>query len=543
MQNTSTLDANALDVAKARQSSAAQKFSSGWTILSIALALGVMADVLFYKQSLGFNAMLFAALTLGGIVSAFMRERQTPFVRRNLWLALPILFFATMVFLRAEPFLTFLNVVATLLLLGVLFTTLGTNPLERLTVVAYPLTVLIGGILSVFSAAPLIGFVWSRLFARTDRVSLLLRIALGLALALPFLIIFGALFSSADAVFAQGVRNILNLDFLKHLPDYIAQLMWIGFVSWLAAGALLMSLERARQAQNSAYLERPVNPAMRIGFVEAATVLAAVNGLFLVFVAIQFTYLFGGGANVNVAGFTYAEYARRGFFELVAVAVVTMGLLLALDWVAKREGGQQIVSFKILCTALTALVLVILASAFQRMSLYESAYGFTSLRVYTHWFMLWMGVVFILKAVALWLSRGQVFAFGGFVSLIIALAGFNLLNPDAFIAEQNIRRYLEGGKFGPAAGVTDASRRSTALDSDYVTSLSEDATPILIAYFDQLQGAEREHIGGVLRARKDDLYQQLSSAQWPSYHWARKQALDALLTKQDALNQYKPIRR
>ncbi|MBI3733880.1 MAG: DUF4173 domain-containing protein, partial [Chloroflexi bacterium] len=102
----------------------------------------------------------------------------------------------------------------------------------------------------------------------------------------------------------------------------------------------------------------------------------------------------------------------------------------------------------------------------------------------------------------------------------------NLLNPDAFIVEQNIQRYLATGK----------------LDSDYVLSLSADAMPPLMAHLDQLQTYERIKIGGVLRFQKDALYAELSSAPWPSYHWGRKQAVDALTAQQDTLNQYPAVR-
>ncbi|HET6316169.1 MAG TPA: DUF4173 domain-containing protein, partial [Chloroflexota bacterium] len=205
---------------------------------------------------------------------------------------------------------------------------------------------------------------------------------------------------------------------------------------------------------------------------------------------------------------------------------VTMGLLLALDWLTQRSGARQVTAIKWLSLLLVVLVLVILASAFQRMSLYESAYGFTSLRVYTHWFMLWMAALFVLKAAAQCFERGQIFAFGGFVSLIVALAGFNLLNPDAFIAEQNLLRYLASGK----------------IDTDYAIAMSADAAPIFMAHLEQLQGPEKEKIGGGMKAEKDDLYRALSGAAWPSYHLARKQALDALLAKSDVLHRFKPVR-
>ena len=186
-----------------------------------------------------------------------------------------------------------------------------------------------------------------------------------------------------------------------------------------------------------------------------------------------------------------------------------------------------------------ALVLVILASAFQRMSLYESAYGFTSLRLYTHWFMLWMGVVFALKAAAIVLERGQIFAFGGFLSLVVALAGFNLLNPDAFIAEQNIQRYLATGALSADTSPAAPSRSRAALDTGYLTDMSADAVPVIMAHFSDLKGADRDRVGGAMRYQMDALYRRLDGAGWQSYQLSRKQAIDALLAQRDTLNQFK----
>ena len=182
--------------------------------------------------------------------------------------------------------------------------------------------------------------------------------------------------------------------------------------------------------------------------------------------------------------------------------------------------------FKALCLVLIALVLVVLVSAFLRMSLYESAYGYTSLRLYTHWFMLWMGVVFALKAAEIVVDRRQLFAFGGFLSLIVSLAGFNLLNPDAYIAQQNLERYFETGK----------------LDAAYAGGMSADAAPVFMESFGRIQGAERTALGGAMRFQMDSLYQRMENIAWPSYHWGRKQALDAMLAQRETLNTFAPVR-
>ncbi len=496
---------------------------SGLRLVGIALLLGIAGDVLFYMKPLGLSVPLFTVLLLGSMVYVFAQAREARFVRRNVWLAAPVLFFAVMVFLRDEPALTAMNVMACLLLLGVMYFTLGTNGLERLTVLAYPVSVLTGGVQAAFGVFPLFGWVLARAGENHGSRNVVLRVAAGLLLALPLVVVFAALFASADAVFAALLRDIVQL---IRVPDLIGQALWIGFVAWVCGGALMMALSRAHQPKPWPNLEQPLAAPFALGVIESATVLAAVNALFGVFVAIQFTYLFGGNANIHIDGYTYADYARRGFFELVAVAVLTMGLLLGLEWLTKRASRAAARWFKALCLVLIALVLVVLVSAFLRMSLYESAYGYTSLRLYTHWFMLWMGVVFLLKAVEIAVDRRQVFAFGGFVSLIVSLAGFNLLNPDAYIAQQNLQRYFDTGK----------------LDTAYAAGMSADAAPVFMESLGRIQGAERAELGGAMRYELEGLYRRMENIGWPSYHWGRKQAIDALLVQRDTLNTFTPAR-
>ena len=76
---------------------------------------------------------------------------------------------------------------------------------------------------------------------------------------------------------------------------------------------------RARPARGSAIADRAP---LRLGAVEAATILLVVDALFAIFVTLQLAWLFGGRDTLAMTGLTYAEYARRGFFDLVIVAVL-----------------------------------------------------------------------------------------------------------------------------------------------------------------------------------------------------------------------------
>jgi hypothetical protein len=252
-----------------------------------------------------------------------------------------------------------------------------------------------------------------------------------------------------------------------------------------------------------------------LGFVEAATLLVALDLLFLAFVWIQFAYLFGGRANITVEGYTYAEYARRGFFELLAVSVLALGLIVALHRYTPRETVRRKDIFAGLSSLMVLSVLVILASAFQRLLLYEDAFGYTQLRLYSHVFMIWLGFTFVWFLVVLWLQSKR-FALGVFLAVLGFLITLNALNPDAFIAEQNLVRYQATGK----------------LDLPYLTTLSEDVVPVLVRSRDWLTAAERRTLDDHLQQRLQQMEENTRWRNWPSFHLSRQRAYDLLVEGQ-----------
>ena len=173
----------------------------------------------------------------------------------------------------------------------------------------------------------------------------------GLALALPVLLIFGLLFASADAIFASFAETLFDWQVdLGELPIRAS----VAFaVAWVVAGLLSVAtgvadeagpgVASAMQAPRSAPPpmqslgaavatvpeSRPATP--RLGVVESLTILVAVDVLFAVFVGLQLAYLFGGLDTMAAGGITYADYARRGFFELVAVTCLSGCLVVGLN--------------------------------------------------------------------------------------------------------------------------------------------------------------------------------------------------------------------
>src|SRR5437868_7627393 len=97
----------------------------------------------------------------------------------------------------------------------------------------------------------------------------------------------------------------------------------------------------------------------------------------------------------NTAGLTGAAYARRGFFELVTVAALALPLLLTVDWALKAEKRAHHHLFRLLAGILVALLFAVLASAVQRMLVYQRAFGLTELRLYVTAFIGWLVLVLL----------------------------------------------------------------------------------------------------------------------------------------------------
>jgi sterol desaturase/sphingolipid hydroxylase (fatty acid hydroxylase superfamily) len=188
----------------------------------------------------------------------------------------------------------------------------------------------------------------------------------------------------------------------------------------LFAGLYLFAIHPKRKLEKP----DPTQPWMKtfLGWTEAAIILVCVNLLFALFVGIQFKYFFGGNANITAARYTFSEYARRGFGELVTVAVLSLLLYLALGTITRHEKKTASRGFSVLSVALIGMVLVMLVSAFQRLLLYENAYGFTRLRTYPHIFMVWLGILLSFTVVLEIIHRRGKFA----LALLIISFGFCL---------------------------------------------------------------------------------------------------------------------
>ncbi len=323
------------------------------------------------------------------------------------------------------------------------------------------------------------------------------RTAASVIVGIALLLIFGALLAGADAAFATVLKDVLPTVDVGVVGRWLFSFVVVALAT---LGTCFLAI--APPAFDGALTER--RPLRRL---EWAMPVGGLVVLFATFVGVQATVLFGGGEHVlRTAGLTYAEYARSGFWQLLVVTALTLVVLAVAARKAARETLADRIWLRVVLGALAGLTLVIVASALSRMWAYERAYGFTQLRLLVSVCEVWLGVVFILvlaagirlRGHAMWLPRAVV------GTAVVALLGIAAVNPDRFIAEQNLVRYEE----------------TKNIDLDYLSTLSADAVPVLDRLPEPLRTCVLEEIAADLDSRGPD--------DWREWNLGRMQARNIL---------------
>ena len=486
---------------------ASSSFVNPLRLLLFAFIAGISVDVLFYNKTLGISFPIFIILCAAILIIALFVERAN-IAWSSLWLLLPMIFFSLWVFLRAEPLTTFVNVMITFALGALLIRTIYHGQLFHFGLFDHFANFVLLGIEICFRPFPFLWDVGKQTGDKESGRRLWLPIIRGLIIAVPLLCLFAILLSAADLVFADSMRNVLTWLNLGNIPELIARGILILMATFIAIGLLVQAV-RPFNKYHLIGAEKPMVPTL-LGMIESSIVLGGINLMFGAFVVIQFRYLFGSTETIVSAGYTFSEYARRGFGELVLVVMITLGILLALSTLVKRDDQKSVVTFNALNFLLVAFVGVMVISALQRLLLYENIFGFSRLRTYSHVAIIWLGILFVPYIVALLAGRMRWFATGALFVVMGFGATLNLLNVDQFIARQNINR-------------------SGKLHGNYLITLSDDAMPEMIDVLLKSKDTEAVNVVGAgLACRLNVATEQYKNFNWQSTHITRQNAYELL---------------
>jgi len=447
--------------------------------LAAAVGLGLAADLLVHDSPFGIGLSAFLAL-VGIVAFGLHRFAKLSIGRPLAWLTAPIVFFAGMFAIRDADALRGLNVLCIVFLVGLITMRKGASDLRFGSVWDYT-----GGLIAQWGkylgdTIPLFNLEgnWKRI-GNEGTGKTIRSLGVGLTLALPLLMVFGALFMGADAGFEKLVNNAVRID-----PESaISHTFIIGLYScWV--GGFLYRLVLAPRTQAEATVAKPPP----LGILEIGTVLLTLNLLFGVFVATQFRHFFGGDAVVQeTANLGYGSYARRGFFELATVALLALPVLLGTHALLRRDSLKTTRMYRVLAGTLIVLLFAVISSAWLRMQICVDAYGITQPRLYVFAAIAWIGAVFAWFAGTVLRGRPERFAFGALAMFVGGVGILNLVNPDGLIARVN------------------TNRPEKSMDVTYLRGLSLDAVPELVASLNHLSGDKKEYVLGLLGEKKQEL--------------------------------------
>ncbi|WP_193612334.1 DUF4153 domain-containing protein [Nocardioides lijunqiniae] len=408
-------------------------------VVLASLAVGLLAAVaLPYRDSgVGTAAVLLAA---GGVVLGFSVHRRSPF---TLACAALCALLALTVVMRDADWIVLLCLLAggAVCMAGVVHG--RTVPAFVIAGIAWPLSGLRG--------LPWLGRSLRRVGALNASAAALRTVVWSLLA----LLVFGLLFASADAVFAEWAGAVV--------PDLELESFVLRSFVTVAVGGMVLAA--AYLALNPPDVDTETTPARPVAHrYEWLAPVLLVDAVFVVFLVAQATVIFGGHDYLErTTGLTYAEYVHQGFGQLT----VATGLTLLVVWAAARKAPRTTAAdlawLRGALGLLCALTLVVVVSALHRMHVYQEAYGFTRLRLLVDVFEGWLGLLVLAVMAtgvtlrAAWLPRAALLSGAG---LLLALAA---INPDAWIAQHNVDRYAETGK----------------VDWYYLRGLSDDAVPVL----------------------------------------------------------------
>jgi hypothetical protein len=573
-------------------------------VLLLAIAGGVLFDVLVIGNAAGVNAPIVMAAFLACALLVAGREGVRGMDPWDAWLAPAALAFAGLAVIRADDWLvTFDLLFAAALAAG----TVGCLAGGRITRGLVPRVLDLGIGVVAAGAAGTAGLLLrpsdrsepeaEPAAARSGRLARLRNAApvvRGLVIAVPIVLVFGALFASADAVFARLANDVLEWQPDLDLGELAERAIVVSVIAWGSAGLLALAAgllptlrapftgqsdaagsgplwgpatSRAEPAAGAAAATAVAGSAagappappearpwpgaaggpwpstglpagataaastaawpaaagaraqpvpLRLGAIEAATVLVVVDLLFAVFVVLQLAYLFGGRDTLSLAGLTYAEYARRGFFELVLVALLAGMLVVTLDTIAAKRSRLLLGA----SLALLGLTAVVLLSALLRLRLYQEAYGWTELRFVVLTAILWLGVAIAIAAVLLTTARTRWILHALGIAVLVTVAGMNVMGPQAFVAQRNLDRAIDPSLVPPGG--------RTGLDARYLSELGDEAIEPIVDAWSVLPIADRAALTPVLRRRDDELANDPALQGWPAWNLTRERAREAL---------------
>ncbi|MGI5850465.1 MAG: DUF4173 domain-containing protein [Christensenellales bacterium] len=474
-------------------------------LLLSAAVFGIIFAYLFKNQNFGLNILVFVLLVYG-----FALINRTLFIKKTFRQEkIVTLFFMPVIFLSVYVFIgsTVLNILSILVILFLLFLqflVLSDNAMYLWYQPAFFLDIFYGVINRILLGMGyfIAGSVNSLFNCRSEKkIGAIIGVLIGIIMLILIIPILIAADAKVSMMVSQFFKNICLDDvFLYILLFFIGASTATALVA-TAGRDEFTGIRKAKKSLN----KRPIQ------CVTMLVALSMISVVYILFAIVQFTYFFETQQTiVSVFGLTSSAYAVRGFGELLFITCINFIIIAVAMRFTKLKDGRTPAYLKVLYTVLIAFNFIIMASAQLRMQYYESAYGYTIARFLSHSFMVFLVILNVIMLLSVYIRKIKILK----LVILSALLFFCIivaLNPELFVARQNIERYEKTGK----------------IDTAYLFMLSGDA---LCEACDFAQGHPEMFDDAARDAAQAKLlwYQNMHYVGWQSLNIADKKAYSKL---------------
>ncbi|MXQ52645.1 DUF4153 domain-containing protein [Shimazuella alba] len=487
--------------------------------------LGVIFDYLFFDKTAGISFPIFWILFQAFFYIIF-RDKLI-FEKNFEWfLTIPIFLLTLTFFLFSSDVFMHLNV----LVIGILFifqsillTKNNKNPWYKVSFIGEAFIKTIESLANLLVPFKLIGNL-VRSKSTKSAYGVVGKVFIGVLFSLPLIGIIIGLLSSADSIFNHWVNEIPNFLWRIDLGDWPTHLFLVCIVFFVIV-MYFWALKHPLKAE-TVTIEIEKKKPIHIDGIITLTILSLINIVYVLFTAIQVSYLFGEAKNLLPKGVTYAQYATEGFHQLVTVTVLNIFIVIFVIYLVQKIQPVIYRIVQILLSVLTVCTSFILLSAFLKLSLYEEVYGYTYTRILVHAFMVLLSLLFIVALIKTWKNDISLLKYYGIIFLVWYIT-LNYINIDRIIAKQNVERYhqkKEGAFVQPPKQEYDRYGETKYIDLYYLDQLSYDIVPYLLEL--RKEPSLRPAIDKQLRQIKAGLT--IEKENWQSFNLSRYRAIQLL---------------
>ncbi|MBQ8587518.1 MAG: DUF4173 domain-containing protein [Oscillospiraceae bacterium] len=252
---------------------------------------------------------------------------------------------------------------------------------------------------------------------------------LGFACAIPVLLIVIPLLMSSDEAFDNMLGKISG--------DTVGELVLstiLGLFAFLLIFSRLFALPKTEKR------EKAPSDFRGMASVTLCVALAMISLVYVLYLVSQLAYFFDAFSGLLPDGFSVAEYARRGFFEMFTVCAINLVLIFLASLLSRKENGKTPLAIRLFSLFFCIFSLVLISTALSKMFLYIDSFGMTHKRILTSVFMIFLAVMFLAVGLRLFVPKVPYMKIGLITASLLLIATC-YVNVDGMIAEYNVTAY------------------------------------------------------------------------------------------------------